>query len=83
MIVVCQADDPDADTLVYDWVIDGKFSIQGVGPDSSHLYNTLSNSRVFYRYAPNPIDTTAWVQCIVRDRKGGAAGRLVYVRLHM
>jgi hypothetical protein len=70
ILVVCQATDPDNDTLVYDWFTDGRLKIRG-GEGWDWLYNTHESFHVFY---PNvihaPVDT-AWVQCIARDRRGG------------
>jgi hypothetical protein len=82
MIIVCEADDADGDTLVYDWFTDGNFWIQGAHLDSASLYNTVSNSHVFYRWYPRPSDTSAYVYCDVRDRKGGFTEKRTFVRLH-
>jgi hypothetical protein len=83
MIVVCEATDQDGDTLVYDWFTDSRFIIAGNAADDHDLYNTFSKAHVFYRNYIFPGDTTGWVQCIVRDRKGGAAGRVLTVRVHL
>ena len=42
------------------------------------LYHTFENTRVFYptQYINFPIDTP-WVQCIVRDVKGGADAQTI------
>jgi hypothetical protein len=82
MIVVCEAGDPDGDALVYDWFTDSRFTIQGNVPSDHELYGTTSDAHVFYRNYVDPADTSAWVQCIVRDLKGGQAGRVVVVRVH-
>jgi len=78
-IVICNAMDPDADTLVYDWITDGKSRIKGVEvPPDFELYNTYENSRVVYPKNLNsiPIDTL-WVQCFARGRKGGSVANVV------
>ena len=47
-IVICNAFDPDADTLVYDWITDGRLKIKGGQGDEHFLYNTYENSRMVY-----------------------------------
>lgn len=81
-IVVCQALDPDADTLVYDWFSDARLVIEGNTPSDHDLYDTARNSHVFYYGQVSSVDTTAWVQCIVRDHKGGSAGGIVHLVLN-
>ncbi|MCF8354463.1 MAG: hypothetical protein K9H48_08420 [Melioribacteraceae bacterium] len=70
-IVICNATDPDGDTLVYDWITDGKSRIKGTDYPDWSLYNTYENWRVVYPKNLNnvPIDT-CWVQVFARDRKG-------------
>lgn len=82
MIVACLASDADGDTLFYDWITDAHFVIKGNPPDNHHLYDSRSNTQVFIRDYVLPTDTVAWVQCIVRDHKGGADGRVLVVRVH-
>lgn len=77
-IVTCNATDADADVLVYDWITDSRLLIQVTDSTKSTLYNTSSNAHVFYHGYVTPYDS-AWVQCIVRDGIGGAAGRVVRV----
>jgi hypothetical protein len=77
-IVICNAMDPDGDTLVYDWITDSRLRIKGVIPFwETRLFNTFENSRIFY---PNqdifPFDTV-WVQCFARDRKGKSDAQLI------
>jgi hypothetical protein len=81
-VVVCEATDVDGDTLVYDWFTDSRFTIKGYPPTVLEIYGTTSNAHVFYRNYVSPTDTTAWVQCIVRDLKGGAAGHVLTIRVH-
>jgi hypothetical protein len=81
-VVVCEATDADGDTLVYDWITDSRFVIKGNPPDVHELYETTSNAHVFYRNYVSPTDTTAWVQCIARDHKGGAAGYVLTIHVH-
>jgi hypothetical protein len=74
-IVICNAMDPDGDTLVYDWITDARLKIKGARPGDFRLYHTYDNSRIFY---PTDLATdTVWVQCITRDVKGGSAGKLI------
>ena len=85
VIVICNAIEPDGDTLFYDWITDGRLRIKGVLlPGDDWIYNSLENTRVFYPKAgvvKTPIDTP-WVQCFVRDGKGGADAEtiLFYVK---
>jgi len=81
-IVVCQAFDADSDTLVYDWFSDSRLVIKGNAPADHDLYDQPSNSHVFYYGWVSPSDTSAWVQCIVRDHKGGGAGQIVNIALN-
>lgn len=78
LIVICNAMDPDGDTLVYDWITDGRLRIKGT--NNSRLYHTTENSRVFYPKGNIniPIDTL-WVQCFTRDVKGGADAKIVLI----
>jgi hypothetical protein len=81
--VTCKAVDPDGDTLVYDWITDGRSRIKGANSYwDLHLYNTFENSRIFYPNNLNdiPIDTL-WVQCFARDRKGKSDNKLIYFLL--
>lgn len=76
-IVMCNAIDPDGDTLVYDWITDSRLKIKGAFANERSLYHTHENSRIFY---PDWITTqidTPWVQCIVRDVKGGVAAKVI------
>jgi RimJ/RimL family protein N-acetyltransferase len=78
-VVTCDATDPDADSLVYDWVTDGRLNIKGAVPRQHYLYNTFFKSHLFY---PDAVDTpldTAWVQCFARDRRGGSDSRIVHL----
>lgn len=78
VLVVCQATDPDNDTLVYDWITDGRLNLRGVREGQHWLYNTHESFQVFY---PNviysPVDT-AWVQCFARDRRGMSTAQVVH-----
>ena len=83
ILVVCQATDPDNDTLVYDWITDGRLNIQGARERNHWLYNTRESFRVFY---PNviyaPVDTV-WVQCFARDGRGMSAAQVVTFVIRM
>jgi hypothetical protein len=76
LIVVCDASDPDGDTLVYDWyALSGSIlRIKNAYPGQIALYNTHRNSQIFYApdsmHVTAPRDTFA-IQCAVRDGKGG------------
>lgn len=79
LIVVCNATEPDGDTLVYDWITSG--SIVRIKNSNHHwLYNTKENSQIIYapdsNFIKQPVDTF-WVQCMVRDRKGGQVGKII------
>jgi len=75
LIVICDAVDPDGDSLVYDW-----YSLSGdivkIKDARGHLalYNTPENSRIFYapdsQYVGAPQDTFG-LECAVRDLRGG------------
>lgn len=79
VIVICNATDPDGDTLVYDWITDGRVKIKGGHANYHWLYHTYENTRIFYP-KPDvvnlPIDTL-WVQCFVRDVRGGEVAETV------
>jgi hypothetical protein len=77
-IVICNAMDPDGDTLVYDWITDGRVRIKGANDYDHSLYHTPENSRIVYPKNLNniPIDTL-WIQCFARDIKGKSANRIV------
>ncbi|MBN2424281.1 MAG: hypothetical protein JXR46_08755 [Calditrichaceae bacterium] len=77
VIIICNAIEPDGDTLFYDWITDGLVRIKGT--NFSRLYNTLENTRIFYpkQGAVNlPVDTL-WVQCFVRDGRGESDNRMI------
>ena len=77
-IVICEASDPDGDSLRYDWFTDGTLDIRG--EPSVHIeYNTTTNYEVFYHSTSTP-DTTA-IRCEVRDLRGGLVGRYVWIIL--
>jgi len=77
--VTCFASDPDDDVLVYDWITDGRLTIQGALPGTHFLYNTHTPRRVFYpEYITGPVDT-GWVQCYARDGRGMSANRIVNI----
>jgi len=77
-IVTVFASDPDGDSLVYDWDTDSRLVFKGQSPYAYGLYNSPNPSQVVYRSASSLDDTTAWVWCSVRDRRGGGTpGRLV------
>ncbi len=79
VIVICNAIDPDGDTLIYDWTTDGRVKIKGAFLNNHWLYHTYENTRVFYptEYSNTPIDTL-WIQCNVRDVKGGDVAEIVH-----
>lgn len=79
VIVTCLATDPDGDTLVYDWITDGRVRIKGTSDWEHSLYNTYHNSHVFYpKDIPRlPSLDTLWVQCFARDGKGMSDNGLI------
>lgn len=76
LIVICNASDPDGDTLVYDWysLSGGIIKIKGAHPGEMVRYNTYENYQIFYapesRFVDAPQDTFG-LQCAARDGKGG------------
>lgn len=78
VIVVCNAMDPDGDTLVYDWTTDGKSKIRGaLYPDWS-MFHTFDNWCVVYPKNLNDVlIDTCWIQVFARDRKGKSEVQLV------
>ena len=69
-IVIASAADPDGDPLVFDWVTDSRFVIKGNSPSNHERYNSPSNLQVFY-YGDAVVGDSAWVECDVRDGRGG------------
>ena len=72
-IVLCNATDPDGDTLVYDWGSDCRMVKKGGSPyNVGSLNNQYDPGVVVYpgECVRAPVDT-GWVSCEVRDRKGG------------
>lgn len=87
LIVICNAADPDGDTLVYDWYsLSGSIiRIKGAPhPGQTAVYNTHQNSQIFYapdsQYVAAPQDTFV-LACAVRDLRGGgdASGLLRFI----
>jgi hypothetical protein len=75
--VTVVARDADEDILVYDWITDGRLRIRGAIPSDHSLYNTSTNSMVFYpEYTPSLPDTP-WVNCSARDGRGASDSRTV------
>ena len=80
-IAVCTASDPDGDSLVYDWISDGRLDLKDA-PRVGYIYSSPRNWQVFYRgtiVAPND---TALIWCYTRDLRGGQAGVLTALILH-
>lgn len=78
-VAICLASDPDGDVLVYDWTTDYRLNVQGSPPYFHYIYNTDSPTRVFYPAGvDSPVDT-AWIECGVRDQRGGETNALVYL----
>ena len=77
-IVICEALDPDGDTLVYDWFTDSRLRIKGTTETDFDLYHTSEKSRIFYpRNLRNVFPDTLHVTCTVRDVKGGSSSKMV------
>jgi len=72
--VLCNATDPDGDTVVYDWSSDCRMVKKGAGSGEVGYNNRSDPGLVVYPGAcvRAPIDT-GWVTCEVRDGKGGGA----------
>lgn len=80
-IVVCNALDPDGDTLVHDWTTDARLILRDARPGDMEVYDLPSNSEIVYRSNVTPVSDTAWVRCYVRDHKGGVDSRRITVVL--
>ena len=79
-MVTVFATDPDGDPLVYDWSPYNGLTFKGQQSYQSGIFNTHSNSMVFYRSATQPaLAETAFVWCEVRDQLGGGASRVVII----
>ncbi len=72
-IVVCNAMDPDGDSLVYDWFSDCRL-VKKNRPDDLTYYNARESFLVVRPGSciRDSVDT-AWVSCEVRDGRGGGA----------
>ncbi len=66
--VVCHATDPDGDQVQYDWVSFGPVSIGG-----DIVFNGGDTRVVHALKSPVLALDTGWVQCFVRDGRGGGA----------
>jgi len=81
-IVVCNAMDPDGDTLVYDWYTDGRLKIKGNPVWQCCIKtNTSENYQILYIDQDTifqAIDTD-WVQVEARDGKGGGDVKLIHL----
>jgi hypothetical protein len=81
--VICIATDPDRDVLVYDWITDARLLIQGAPARDNTLYNTASNTHVFYPGSASlGVIDTGWVQCFARDGRGMSDARTVRILIH-
>jgi hypothetical protein len=74
-IVVCEASDPDGDTLVFDWESDCRLLMKdALGQPAVYFYNSHDNRIVVYAGScANAPSDTGGVSCFVRDRRGGGA----------
>lgn len=80
-MVQLTASDVDGDTLVYDWIGDGKVRLKDA-PRVGYIFSSPRNFQTFYYAgARAPLDTS-WIQCYVRDQRGGQDGRLVALVIH-
>ena len=80
-LVTCNASDPDGDRLVYDWVTDARLRIKG-SPFGVYLFDSPNSSQVFYVGILRAAVDTAWIQCTVRDHRGGGDARILFLFLH-
>ncbi len=80
LIVICNATDPDGDTLVYDWYTSGVVRIKGALPGLPALFNTYENSRIIYapdsQFVSAPQDTFR-IEVAARDGKGGQVSEVI------
>ncbi len=72
-LVVCNAVDPDGDSLSYDWYSQRPIFISGA-PDVVNLIDTRSNACTFYYAVPWSMTTYVPIQVFVRDPRGLQAG---------
>lgn len=80
-LVVMTATDADGDTLVYDWISDGRLRLKDA-PRVGYIFSSPRNYQVFYYATPRaPVDT-AFIKCYTRDQKGGQDGRIVALIMH-
>ena len=78
-IVICNAMDPDGDILVYDWHTDSRLKIKGASRNEPWLFHTYENSSIFYsKNVIIPVNTP-WVECNVRDVKGGSDVQIIHI----
>ena len=79
-IVICNAIDPDGDTLVYDWITGGRLKIKGTNDFDS--YHNKKNTQIFY--TPDTVYhyvDTLGIWCDVRDVKGGGDSKFILIFL--
>jgi hypothetical protein len=79
LIVICNAIDPDGDTLVYDWYAEGIIGIKGLPWwGCCARFNTHENSQIFYApdsiYVAVPQDTFR-IEVAARVGKGGQVSK--------
>lgn len=79
-IVIVTASDPDGDSLVYDFVTDGRLRLKDA-PRVGYIYDSPRNWQIFYRGTVAAPYDTALVWCYTRDLRGGQDGRLIAVFL--
>ena len=81
LLVICESADADGDLLVYDWLTDGRLQIKGNQPGDSDLSNSPSKTQIFH-VVTSAFDS-AWVECMVRDQRGGNDVQLVTIRINI
>jgi hypothetical protein len=82
ILVTCEATDADGDSLVYDWLTDGRLRIKGNQPGDSDVFNSPSKTQIFYHVATSSYDS-AWVECTVRDRNGGNDVHTITIQVNL
>lgn len=81
VLITVFADDPDGDSLVYDWGWSGQLESKNPRAMFQEMYNQPDRSQVFYRSESAPGDSLPAVWIDVRDSRGGSASAGLFVHL--
>jgi len=75
-LIVVSADDPDGDSLVYDWYADGRFRLKDAALGTTRYSSPSDSQVIYYVHAVAPLDTGR-IAVFTRDTSGLDAGILV------